>query len=47
MYEDDLQELIYKNSQIHKFILIVKFKSNPFITLSCKFTTSACMFHSN
>lgn len=32
MYEDDLQEQIYKNSQI-QFILIVKFKylSNTFI----------------
>lgn len=36
MYEDNLQEQIYKNSQIHKFILIVKFKSlsNTFTTLS-------------
>lgn len=36
MYEDDLREQICKNSQIHKFILIVKFRSlsNTFRTLS-------------
>lgn len=46
MYEGDLQEQIYKNSQIHKFILTVKFKSlsNTFITLPYFITFLSSLF---
>lgn len=45
MYEGDLQEQIYKNSQIHKFIVIAKFKSlsNTFYPVNLQHQL-ACFF---